>query len=97
MASFIASLPTAAEQYVTKLHQESARPPAKQPPNEPDLEEAINNSVKRFLDGPLSGNKKKPAPSSASAAAAVAKAPDGENLPASRLESRLVSFVEELK
>ena len=82
---------------MTKLHQESARPPAKQPPNEPDLEEAINNSVKRFLDDPLSGNKMKPAPSSASAAAAVAKAPDGENLPASRLESRLVSFLEELK
>ena len=40
IASFSPSSPTAADQYVTKLHQESARPPAKQPPNEPDLEEA---------------------------------------------------------
>ena len=40
IASFSPSPPTAADQYVTKLYQESARPPAKQPPNEPDLEEA---------------------------------------------------------
>ena len=44
-----------------------------------------------------SSNQMKPAPSSASVAAAVAKAPDGDSVPASRLEFRLVSSWAEVK